>query len=139
MTGTPTLTLETGTVDAIVNYASGTGTTQLTFNYTVGAGDTSADLDVQSSTALALNGGTINDAAGNAAVRTLATGSGTTGALANAKNIVVDTTNATATITTPPSAATRYSAGTLPANLAGTAADATSGVATVKIESFRFR
>ncbi|NVK53774.1 MAG: hypothetical protein HWD85_12635, partial [Flavobacteriaceae bacterium] len=44
VTGTPQLTLETGTTDRTVNYASGTGTSTLTFNYTVQSGDTSADL-----------------------------------------------------------------------------------------------
>ncbi len=65
VTGTPQLTLETGATDRVVNYASGSGTSTLTFNYTVQAGDTSADLDYVSTTALALNGGTIKDAAGN--------------------------------------------------------------------------
>ncbi len=61
VTGTPQLTLETGTTDEIINYASGSGTSALTFTYTVQAGDTTADLDYQSTTALALNGGTIKD------------------------------------------------------------------------------
>ena len=34
VTGTPTLTLETGSTDQIVNYASGSGSDTLTFNYT---------------------------------------------------------------------------------------------------------
>lgn len=38
VTGTPTLTLETGSTDRVINYASGTGTSVLTFNYTVQAG-----------------------------------------------------------------------------------------------------
>jgi hypothetical protein len=61
--GTPQLTLETGAVDRVLNYASGSGTTALTFNYTVQAGDTSADLDYISTSALALNGGTIQNSA----------------------------------------------------------------------------
>ncbi|MES2943501.1 MAG: FG-GAP-like repeat-containing protein, partial [Pseudomonadota bacterium] len=63
--GTPTLQLETGTIDRFAIYSSGSGTNTLTFTYTVQAGDTSADLDIFSSAALALNGGTIRDAAGN--------------------------------------------------------------------------
>ena len=39
VTGTPQITLGTGTTDQVVNYASGTGTTTLIFNYTVQAGD----------------------------------------------------------------------------------------------------
>ena len=45
VTGTPTLTLETGDTDAVVNYSSGTGTNTLTFDYKVAAGHTSDDLD----------------------------------------------------------------------------------------------
>ena len=44
VTGTPTLTLETGTSDAVVNYSSGTGSNTLTFNYAVASGHTSTDL-----------------------------------------------------------------------------------------------
>ena len=78
----------------MVNYASGSGTSTLTFNYTVAAGQNTADLDYASTAALALNGGSIQDAAGNAAVLTLpATG---TDGLA-AKNIVIDTTPPTVT------------------------------------------
>ncbi len=84
VTGTPQLTLETGATDAVVNYASGSGTSTLTFTYTIASPHTSTDLDANS---LGLNGGTINDAAGNAATLTLA---GTS--LATNKNIVVDTT-----------------------------------------------
>ena len=52
VTGTPTITLETGATDQTVNYTSGTGSTILVFNYTVQAGDTSADLDYTTTTAL---------------------------------------------------------------------------------------
>ena len=45
VTGTPQLTLETGTIDHVANYVSGSGTTTLTFKYTVQDGDESADLD----------------------------------------------------------------------------------------------
>ena len=44
VTGTPQLTLETGTTDATADYTSGTGTNILTFSYTVSSGDTSSDL-----------------------------------------------------------------------------------------------
>ena len=43
VTGTPQLTLETGVIDAVVNYASGSGTAALTFTYTVAAGHASPD------------------------------------------------------------------------------------------------
>ena len=52
--GFPQLTLETGSSDAVVNYASGSGGTTLTFNYTVASGHVSGDLDYASTSALAL-------------------------------------------------------------------------------------
>ncbi len=102
VTGTPQLTLETGTVDRVVNYASGSGSATLTFNYTVQAGDASADLDYVSTTALALNGGTIKDTAGNDATLTLAA-PGAAGSLGANKDIVIDgivptVTNVTSTV-----------------------------------------
>jgi len=69
--GTPQLTLETGASDAVASYTSGSGSSTLTFTYTVAAGQNSPDLDYVSATALALNGGTIRDAASNDAVLTL--------------------------------------------------------------------
>jgi len=54
VTGVPTLTLETGGTDAVVDYSSGIGTSTLTFNYTVLAGHTSADLDYTSTSSLGL-------------------------------------------------------------------------------------
>lgn len=87
--GTPQLTLETGTTDRVVSYASGTGTSELTFSYTVQAGDTTADLDYISTTALALNGSTIRDAAGNNAILTLAS-PGAANSLGNNKALVID-------------------------------------------------
>jgi hypothetical protein len=71
VTGTPQLTLETGSADAVVNYSSGSGTATLTFQYTAAAGHTSPDLDYVGTGSLALNGGSIRDAAGNSAALTL--------------------------------------------------------------------
>lgn len=91
VTGTPRITLETGATDRDVNFSSGSNSSTLTFNYTVQAGDTSSDLNYTGTTALALNSGTIKDAAGNNATLTLpSTGSGTS--LGGNKNIVIDTT-----------------------------------------------
>ncbi|WP_115299053.1 Ig-like domain-containing protein [Ectopseudomonas mendocina] len=87
--GTPQLTLETGSTDRVVNYASGSGTNSLTFTYTVQAGDSAADLDYISTNALGLNGGTIRDAAGNDAILSLAT-PGTAGSLGANKDIVIN-------------------------------------------------
>ena len=72
VTGTPQLTMETGSTDRAVDYTSGSGTSLLMFTYTVQAGDTSADLDYKATTSLSLNGGTIKDARGNDATLTLA-------------------------------------------------------------------
>jgi gliding motility-associated-like protein len=60
--GTPTLSLETGTTDALATYASGSGTNILTFQYTVQEGNSTADLDYIGTTALLLNGGKITNA-----------------------------------------------------------------------------
>jgi hypothetical protein len=69
----PTITLETGTIDRVATYVSGSGTTTLLFRYTVQPGDASNDLDYVSTTALALGGATFRDAVGNSAVLTLGT------------------------------------------------------------------
>src|SRR5207249_414351 len=46
VTGTPQITLETGAIDAVVNFTSLSGNQKtLTFNYTVAAGQNSSDLD----------------------------------------------------------------------------------------------
>ncbi|MFV3307729.1 Ig-like domain-containing protein [Pseudomonas sp. NY15181] len=89
VTGTPQLTLETGSTDRVVNYASGSGTSTLTFNYTVQAGDTSADLDYISSSALSLNGGSIRDNATNDANLSLSA-PGAAGSLGANKGIVIN-------------------------------------------------
>ena len=90
VTGTPQLTLETGSSDAVVNYASGSGTDTLLFNYTVDSGHASSDLDYVGTTSLALNSGTIQDAAGNNATLTLAS-PGQAGSLGANKAIVIVT------------------------------------------------
>ncbi|MGB8982758.1 MAG: sortase, partial [Anaerolineales bacterium] len=90
VTGTPQLTLETGTTDRVVNYSSGSGTATLTFNYTVQAGDTSPDLDYVATTSLALNGGAIRDAVNHDAALTLAS-PGTAGSLGANKAIAIYT------------------------------------------------
>ena len=77
------------------NYTSGSGTATLTFTYMVAAGQNTTDLDYASTTALALNGGSIQDLAGNAAVLTLpATGTRRPGN----QNITIETTT-TPTVT----------------------------------------
>ena len=58
VTGTPQLALNSG---GVASYTSGSGTSTLTFTYTVAAGQSANPLDEASSSALTLNGGTIND------------------------------------------------------------------------------
>lgn len=89
VTGTPQLTLDTGTTDRTIDYASGSGSSTLTFNYTIQSGDTSSDLDYAATNSLALNSGTIRDAATNNATLTLAS-PGAANSLGNNKAIVVD-------------------------------------------------
>jgi len=89
VTGTPQLTLETGDIDDVVNYVSGSGTTTLSFNYTVGLDDYNPDLDYVSTNALDLNSGTIKGIVGNDAILTLPS-PGATGSLSDNKNLFVD-------------------------------------------------
>jgi hypothetical protein len=124
VTGTPQLTLETGTTDRTINYASGSGTSSLTFTYTVQAGDTTADLDYNATTALALNSGTIKDAAGNNATLTLASPGGANSLGAN-KSIVVDGLVPSAIALTNNSLSNSASANTAVGTLSST--DATVG------------
>jgi hypothetical protein len=70
--GTPTLLLNDG---GTATYQSGSGSNALLFTYTVGAlgsGQNTADLALAATNALSLNGATITDDAGNAAVLTAA-------------------------------------------------------------------
>ena len=88
--GTPRIALRLdGSHTVYASYLSGSGTTALRFRYTVQAGDASADLDYTAASALALNGGTLRDAAGNAAALSLATQGGAA-TLAAGSAIVVD-------------------------------------------------
>ncbi|WP_262031442.1 SwmB domain-containing protein, partial [Microvirga sp. Mcv34] len=89
VTGAPTLMLETGSVDRVATYVSGSGGRTLTFSYTVQAGDLSSDLDYLNADALSLNGGTIKDIYRNDASLKLPA-AGTSASLSGNKAIVVD-------------------------------------------------
>ena len=91
VTGIPQLTLETGLTDALANYYSGSGDTTLIFRYIVSTGHNTTDLDYSDTTALALNSGSILDAAGNAATLTLASPAAVNSLGAN-KTLIIDTT-----------------------------------------------
>jgi hypothetical protein len=98
VSGTPQLTLETGSSNSIVNYISGSGTNTLTFDYTVVAGDTSSNLDYVNTSSLTLNSGTIKDASNNDSILTLPS-PGDTHSLGSNKSIVIDTIAPNTTIT----------------------------------------
>jgi len=89
VSGTPQLTLETDSTDAVVDYTSGNGGNSLKFSYTVGIGETSTDLEYKNIDALTLNGGTIRDAALNNASLTLAS-PGAAKSLGANKDLVID-------------------------------------------------
>jgi hypothetical protein len=103
VTGVPQLTLETGASDAVVNYAGGSGTPTLTFSYLVAVGHSTGDLDYLSTSALALNGGTIKDALAQNADLTLAS-PGAAGSLGANKDIQI--------VTPPPATVTNVSSTT---------------------------
>jgi Ca2+-binding RTX toxin-like protein len=98
VTGTPQLQLETGTTDKFATYTSGSGGTALTFNYVVQAGDTSADLEYLATTALTLNGGTIQDNLATNADLTLPA-LASANSLGGSKAIVIDTVAPTVALT----------------------------------------
>ena len=88
VTGTPQLTLETGSTDSVIDYVSGSGTDTLLFNYTVQLGDDSNDLDYTSSSALSFNDGIMEDIAGNILILTLPD-PGTSGSLSDSSQLQI--------------------------------------------------
>jgi hypothetical protein len=68
--GTPYITLTVGSNSRNASYASGTGTTSLVFSYTIVSGDADTDGISIGANAVALNGGTMRDAAANNATIT---------------------------------------------------------------------
>lgn len=93
VTGTPQLDLTIGTTVVKANYAGGSNTNSLSFKYTILATQTDIDgISIAGTSALALNGGKIVDAAGNVAnLKTVA--------VAKNSNYLVDTSAPTVTIT----------------------------------------
>ena len=79
VSGTPQLALTIGSTTVQADYVSGSGSKALMFSYTVVADR--ADTDGITVGALALNGGTLKDAAGNNLVLTLPNMNATTGVL----------------------------------------------------------
>ena len=81
VTGTPRIALTVGNTTVYATYASGSGTSALEFTYIVQSGD--FDSDGVTVGSLSLNGGTISDAAGNAADTTLNSFGSTASVLVN--------------------------------------------------------
>jgi large repetitive protein len=91
VTGTPYLDVILNSGNVKANYVGGSGTNALTFGYTVVNGD--MDLDgIALGTDVQLNGGTINDPAGNTGLTTLH-------GIAATSGIFVSTTQPTVTLT----------------------------------------
>ena len=96
VSGTPQITLETGTSDAVVNYASGSGSNALTFYYSVGEGHESNDLDYISTNPLSLgNNVTIIDVTDGDAADISLPSPGSAGSLGANKDLVLDGLRAT--------------------------------------------
>jgi len=136
VTGTPQITLKTGTTaNSVVNYASGSGTNTLTFNYTVASGDTTSDLDYTATTSLALNSGTIKDAAGNVATLTLAS-PGADYSLGLNKALVIDGNAPTVSSVTSAKTNGSYSVNdTIPISVTFTQTVAVTGTPQLTIET----
>lgn len=100
ITGAPRIKLQTNNGDKYAAYATGSGSQNIDFSYVVQSGDTTSDLDYVNTTALELNSGTIQDAAGNNATLTLPA-PGASHSLSSNKNVVLDTTAPTLSETTP--------------------------------------
>jgi uncharacterized delta-60 repeat protein len=99
VTGTPQLALTIGGTTVQANYASGSGNNALVFTYTILAAQTDADGISIAANSLALNGGTLLDAAGNAATLTHALVAANSG-------FKVDTTAPTVSIGAPSASST---------------------------------
>ncbi|MHC2273866.1 hypothetical protein ACVME8_000477 [Bradyrhizobium diazoefficiens] len=117
VTGTPHLALTIGGTTVQANYASGSGGSALVFTYTILGAQTDTNGIAINLNALSLNGGTITDAAGNAATLTAA-------AVTDNANFKVDTT-------APTVAKTGFNNGQN--RVSGTFSDSDSGVVTVNV------
>ena len=132
--GTPSISLNSG---GVATYASGSGTNTLIFNYLVAAGQNAADLDYTSSSALALNGGTIKAVSNGVDVDLALPVPGGAGSLGFNKNIAINTSDVPAiTSITSPLANGTYGFGTLiPITIAFDRAVSVTGVPTLALNS----
>ncbi|WP_064965945.1 Ig-like domain-containing protein [Tenacibaculum ovolyticum] len=89
VSGTPQITLETGTTDRTINFnGTGSGTNTLQFTYTIQAGDVSADLDYVATNSLTV-GTSIQDSGSKDATLTLVS-PGAANSLGANKALVID-------------------------------------------------
>lgn len=86
--GSPSLVLDTGSVNRSATYASGTGSSVLVFSYIVQASDLSPDLDYASVSSLLLNGGSVKNGDSRKAMLMLPP-PGTTGSLSANKDLFI--------------------------------------------------
>ena len=92
VSGTPKLTLETGTTDALISYTTGTTTNTLAFTYSIVSPHTSDDLNYFATDALSISGADyIRDNYGNPIDATLPA-LDNANALIKKKDLVIDTT-----------------------------------------------
>ena len=93
VTGTPQITLETGTTDRTANFTGMDPSFNYIaiFDYVVQPGDIASTLDYVSATALDLNGGTIKDIAGTTDAVLSLSAPGTSGSLGSHNSIAIDT------------------------------------------------
>ena len=113
--GMPYLELDTGDTDRRAGYVSGSPGRDLLFQYTVAENDASTDLDYNGASALALNGGSITDGAGNPATAASLSLSSLSGAntLAGSKALVIDGVRPTVDSVSSPDADDTYGIGSL--------------------------
>lgn len=98
VTGVPAINFSVDGSPRQANYSSGTGSSALVFTYTIQAGDDASGLSV---TSLSLDGGTIVDAATNAADLTLVSVGDTSGIIIDTVAPTVGVDNVTTTNTAP--------------------------------------
>ena len=107
VTGNPILALNTG---GTATYSTGSGTTALTFTYIVSAGQSANPLDDASTSALSLNGGTIDDASSSSPAGLTLPAPGSANSLSQS-NVVVDAIAPTVTNIVSTTANGTYGAG----------------------------
>lgn len=99
--GSPAVGITIGTASVTAGYTGGSGTSALTFRYTVQNGDLDMD-GISIGATLALNGSTVQDAAGNNATLALNNPGSTSGVFVNTRRPAVTlTASATGRVNTP--------------------------------------